>query len=73
MEQVLLTVKSEKREQKFNLDHAQRILDLEKANPPRTWSLSPDEKNYTIVNGVITPTSKVPEDDPDSGSSIEKN
>jgi len=38
----------------FELDHAQRILDLQTKTPPRVWKLQDD--NYTLVNGVITQT-----------------
>ncbi len=37
----------------FELDHAQAMLDLEKKNPPRTWSIDPDDANWEVKGGKI--------------------
>ena len=61
MEQVKLTGKGVG-EKTFDLDHAQRIFDLQKKNPPATWSLS--DPNYTVVKNKIEPVRPInPEED----------
>lgn len=38
--------------QSFELSHAQRILDLQRQNPPTSWKL--EDPLYTLVNGIIS-------------------
>lgn len=57
MEKVILINHLDKNpeNQEFDLDHAQRMLDHGRLNPPNPWKLN-DEK-YQLVNGKITPIS----------------
>lgn len=40
----------------FDLDHAQRILDLGKKNPPVKWKLA--DPGYILEKGIITEKQK---------------
>jgi len=37
----------------FTLEHAQRVYDVQKLNPPASWKLA--DENFKIKQGQITP------------------
>ncbi len=47
MDTVIMKGLGQTSETEFNIDHAQRILDFEKLNPPATWKMI--DPDYNIV------------------------
>lgn len=53
-DKVSMVGKGLKDPRQFTVEHAQRILDFEKRNPPKNWDIDPKETGFTIVDGKIT-------------------